>query len=681
MVVRKLEFEATSNHQQAVTGLKEISSALNSVETAAESYAKSLEEIRRAQSAGLINQRQANNAIEEAGREYERAAKQAAALTSAQTRVAATSGRLGGAFSSLNNVSRDTRNRIQNVNFQLQDIAVQLASGTSAATTFAQQIPQLASVFGTLGTIIGTGAAIAIPLVSLAMVNAGEKSVTLEKQIDNLASAVDEFVESNERSKESVSELAEEFGNYADNIQAVIARRSELNQVDAEVQLANVVAQLAETFGDFQEVVDDTGQTIRSGYEEVLRGLTTIHQATNDEIIELAQSLEALGRAQGPEAQAAALERVRIALLAAHGTVEDMDGATRAVYRNILNVQETATELAKVRVDERSEGLLQALISAGTAASGLLGTVDSIASSIADAAANAWEFVDALAQTRAARIAGGPDAARLDTLDTFANPSGLRRDDIVDSFVFNSGARSGRRGGGGGGGSDTIGTAVDQIRSQLATENEAIKMAHEERLKILNEARAKQKISQDDFQELSKRSSQEYQDALTELERNRQAAVLSDVSGAFGDLASLMQTKNKTLFNIGKAAAIAEASVAGYSAAVKAWDKGMAIGGPPVAAAFTAASLARTGVLIANIASQNIGGGGGQSGSAGGGGGGGSGAAAAQQPAGAADGPLLVEIGTIGADELITGASFQSFVDRLQDEAGDRNIRFIGDPL
>lgn len=112
---------------------------------------------------------------------------------------------------------------------------------------------------------------------------------------------------------------------------------------------------------------------------------------------------------------------------------------------------------------------------------------------------------------------------------------------------------------------------------------------------------------------------QDYAERSREIEEMTGKQKLQAAQGAFGDLATLMTTENEKLFKIGKAAAIAEATVSGYQAAVEAWEQGMKVGGPPVAAAFTAASLARTGALISNIASQNIGGGGG--GSSGGGGG------------------------------------------------------------
>ncbi|MDF0599916.1 hypothetical protein P1J78_04145 [Psychromarinibacter sp. C21-152] len=186
---------------------------------------------------------------------------------------------------------------------------------------------------------------------------------------------------------------------------------------------------------------------------------------------------------------------------------------------------------------------------------------------------------------------------------------------------------TGRKGGGGRSGPTE--EDFERLRENFATEQEIIQENYERQLEQLEEFRNAKLATEEEFNETERRIHAEHQEKMMALERKRRAAMLQDLAGMFGDLASLMQTENKRLFEIGKAAAIAEAVVNGYSAAVAAWAKGMDKGGPPLAAAFTAASLARTGALISSISSQSIGGGGGQA--AGGGGGGvGSGAAAAQ---------------------------------------------------
>jgi len=113
----------------------------------------------------------------------------------------------------------------------------------------------------------------------------------------------------------------------------------------------------------------------------------------------------------------------------------------------------------------------------------------------------------------------------------------------------------------------------------------------------------------------------EYNAAIEELEKQHaeKLAGINDASvknrldgykGMFSDIATLANSGNKKLFKIGQAASLANALVSGYEAATDAWAKGMKIGGPAVAAAFTGASLIKTAGLIASIKSVNSSGGG-----------------------------------------------------------------------
>ena len=47
------------------------------------------------------------------------------------------------------------RGNIQNLSFQVQDFAVQVANGTAASTALGQQLPQLLGGFGALGAVMG----------------------------------------------------------------------------------------------------------------------------------------------------------------------------------------------------------------------------------------------------------------------------------------------------------------------------------------------------------------------------------------------------------------------------------------------------------------------------------------------------------------------------------------------
>jgi len=208
----------------------------------------------------------------------------------------------------------------------------------------------------------------------------------------------------------------------------------------------------------------------------------------------------------------------------------------------------------------------------------------------------------------------------------------------VDSFGdFINTDGSGTGGGGGG----SLQSELDRMREDFATEQELVAMQYEERLAKLREFRDAKQLTEEEYNELEASAKQEHEDRLAEIERSAQAVKMQAVAGAFGDLASLMQSSNDKLFKIGQAAAIAEAVVNGYSAAVAAWEKGMKVGGPPMAAAFTAASLAKTGSLIAGIASQS---------SSGSSGGGGSAASAGTSAGATSQASTYVNVQMVGGD-------------------------------
>lgn len=176
----------------------------------------------------------------------------------------------------------------------------------------------------------------------------------------------------------------------------------------------------------------------------------------------------------------------------------------------------------------------------------------------------------------------------------------------------------GGKSGKGGGGRNTAARDLDRMREEYATELELLDENLKEQLAKLEEFRAAKLAGEEELAALELKIREDHHEKMREVERAALQERLSAWSGAFGDLSALMSSENKKLFQIGKAAAVAQAVVDGWSAATTAWDKGMKIGGPKVAAAFAALSMARTGVMVAQIQATQIGGGGGGA-SAGGG--------------------------------------------------------------
>lgn len=167
----------------------------------------------------------------------------------------------------------------------------------------------------------------------------------------------------------------------------------------------------------------------------------------------------------------------------------------------------------------------------------------------------------------------------------------------------------------GGPGPDRDQRQLERLQEQYASERDALEMHLQDQLDMLDEFREKKLASEEELADLEEKIRTDHAERMREIDEAALQQRLASWSSAFGDLSALMNSENKKLFAVGKAAAIAQAVVDGWSSAVSAWDKGMKVGGPPVAAAFTAMSLARTGAMIASLQSASSSGSGGSGGS------------------------------------------------------------------
>lgn len=109
---------------------------------------------------------------------------------------------------------------------------------------------------------------------------------------------------------------------------------------------------------------------------------------------------------------------------------------------------------------------------------------------------------------------------------------------------------------------------LDALRQSFATKNEIVNQAYLQREAIIQRGIARGAILENEAAILRKQNEQQAADervaiAKEEADRKRQIELdrLSAMSQLFGNLATLMQTENRKLFEIGKAAAIAQAIV------------------------------------------------------------------------------------------------------------------------
>lgn len=208
------------------------------------------------------------------------------------TSAAGATGGFSGALGRLGTVSGSTRSKIQQVSFQIQDIAVQLQGGTRASVALAQQLPQLAGAFGAVGAAIGVGVALGIPALSLAMQNLTDDTGKLEQALEDAAAVV------------------------ADTTEKLNFMLSGLRSLE-EYRLSQEVADMTRGILEMQETMAQIEEDRASGYQRRLRAMTG----------ELEMMIESRDAAQE---QLAALQGAQVALA-------EMEASSGNVAVNLRN--------------------------------------------------------------------------------------------------------------------------------------------------------------------------------------------------------------------------------------------------------------------------------------------------------------------------------------------------------
>jgi hypothetical protein len=577
-------------------------------------------------------------------------------------------------FARLGQVTGAQRFVLQNTANQLGDIAVQLESGAAASRVFGQQLPQILGGFGALGgslglvaPLLGTVAALGIPLAAMFLATgkgaeeAASKIKTFEDRLDALSKAVGDYAAAVKEANIPTDELREKFGTATEAATAFLAALEKINQIKAGESLNETVDKLLVNFKGMESLsfaqltqglagVDTEIETISqkvadlrsaglsdeelfvsagalreqlAALEQLRQGIidtSAAYKITEEQVGQLFSLTQRLDAATGPKEIAEAARQLTDFLARATGGYENMTAAARVLYERTRAIGEEAarTQGAFDSAGRSLNDFLAGLNAAVTATGNLVAVSNGLAAPIANAAIAAWDLAAAYASV----LAGQSSVESRNSGGRAASNDGQSESGAMGGNINRIGATNiiqpRRGGGGGGGGVNPLIADLEALRQSLMSQEE-LEAVHFQTLQDQLVAALEQKLlTQQEYNALMEEAQRQHQQKMGDLERAQQGERLSAYAGALGDLSSLMETNNKKLFAIGKAAAIAEATVSGYQAAVEAWQKGMEIGGPAVAAAFTAASIAKTGALISRLASSSIGGAGGNSDTGGG---------------------------------------------------------------
>lgn len=408
----------------------------------------------------------------------------------------------------LGNISNQTRSRIQNTAFQLQDLSVQLASGTRASTALAQQLPQLLGGFGAVGAVIGVLASVGIPALAFAFASSGEAAATFEDALERVEDAGRRLKQGQDILAMSNAELVATYGQHAAAVRDAAVAYTELAAASAR-------AMLAERIQDMSEELRDFGGAVSSAFRS---GVT------------YAQSLANISQQMGVTTRSAeeiqrALTRVQNAM-----TFEDRMQALRDL--------QTIFDNAGVAADTIPPALREALLEANSLAMAMAAVANE-------------------AERGAAAAAGMTSGVPL-----YNQPGGLTLPPAPAG-----GAVPAMRGGGGGGArSNPVQAQLESLQNSLMTQEEAQVASYERQQETLRLALEQRLITQQEYQAMMEAAQSQHGERMSQIDAYRYGSGLQQAEMFFGDMAGALANGNDAMMRASRSFAAAEALINAWRA-------------------------------------------------------------------------------------------------------------------
>lgn len=287
-------------------------------------YEQAQETLTAAVAAGIIKQEEAARVLQMANQRY---------LAVAPAANAATSG--------LNKFTP----AITNAGFQVQDFAVQVASGQSAMVAFAQQFPQLMGVLGFSGKLalagaaIGTFAAVAFAVAPM-LVKMSSKTRDYKDALDSLKAAQDGLNESLSLATMPLTDLYRIYGEGAGRVREMALAQLQLNVAVARGELVQSLAGLKEVTAEYTRLGITWSSTDRA-----LEAIQRDFGLTGDAAWELRRRINELNAATSSEMQMKHFKELAAWLNEAGVPLEKMPPSLAKAAANMLNLNINAEEL------------------------------------------------------------------------------------------------------------------------------------------------------------------------------------------------------------------------------------------------------------------------------------------------------------------------------------------------
>lgn len=160
---------------------------------------------------------------------------------------------LGNAADKTGQTLKANQQNVKNVAFQIQDMAVQVAGGTSAFVAMGQQLPQLLSGFGMWGAAIGAVAAIAIPLLNVGLKAAGIDMRSLKERVDDSTDAVKKFQDASKANLMTLEGMGNQYKSLTEEAKKFNERSQNLTEKKATAELTASLEDLTKQYRHFTD--------------------------------------------------------------------------------------------------------------------------------------------------------------------------------------------------------------------------------------------------------------------------------------------------------------------------------------------------------------------------------------------------------------------------------------------
>ncbi|ONG56966.1 hypothetical protein BKE38_05065 [Pseudoroseomonas deserti] len=230
---------------QVDAAFSQLEARLNTTAGKQRQYEQATLLVQRAQEAGVVSTERASQVLQALQTRYESNGRAAAQLATANDNLARSSNQVA--------------HQVQNASYQVGDFFVQVASGQSAITALAQQLPQLLGGFGMIGALAGAGVAIGAVVYRLlegktVLEQHDEVMKRVNAQYEATTKAAEEWVSGLDKQAERLNVLRSRYQGLTADVKQyeerqLAARRAELTAdtdrlMDQGVDLSPIVSRL-----------------------------------------------------------------------------------------------------------------------------------------------------------------------------------------------------------------------------------------------------------------------------------------------------------------------------------------------------------------------------------------------------------------------------------------------------